>query len=497
MVTPDRKVRKLMEEYEKTGSVLKAAMRSDMDPKTARRYLRSGRLPSQMRVERGWRTRFDPFGEHWGEVEEMLAGAPELEAKVLFEWLCERHPESYHEGQLRTFQRRVRWWRAVSGPGKEVYFPQEHEPGRRLESDFTWMNSLGVTVRGERFNHLLCHCVLSYSNWEWVVVCQSESLLALKKGLQATLLRLGRIPRENWTDHSTAATHVIGCGNEGDWEFNRGYLELMKHFEMKPRTITVSRPHENGDVESANGALKRRIAQHLLLRGHRDFGSVEEYVGFVEGVLDRANRLRRKRLAEELAVMRVLDVRLLPEYVEGDVRVTSWSTINVSGNPYSVPSRLIGEKVRVRSYEDHVEVYYHGTHQLTMARVVGEGNHAINYRHVIEWLLRKPGAFRHYRYRQEMFPTAQFRWAYDALCESHAERVADLEYLRILYHAAQTMESLVEKALTQLRVCGVVPRWDAVFKLVPAARPELPELTPLVVNLAEYDHLLARAEVVV
>jgi len=175
MVTPDRKVRKLMEEYQKTGSVSRAALRADMDRKTARKYLRSGKLPSQMRVQHTWRTRPDPFEKHWVEAEAMLSEAPELEAKALFEWFCERHGGVYHEGQLRTFQRRVRRWRALRGPAKEVYFPQEHVPGRRLETDFTWMNSLGITINGEPFKHLLCHCVLSYSNWQWAVVCHSGS----------------------------------------------------------------------------------------------------------------------------------------------------------------------------------------------------------------------------------------------------------------------------------------------------------------------------------
>jgi hypothetical protein len=250
MVTPDRKVRKLMEEYQKTGSVSKAALRADMDRKTARKYLRSCKLPSQMRVPHTWRARPDPFEKHWAEAEAMLVEAPELEAKALFEWLCERHGGVYHEGQLRTFQRRVRRWRAQKGPAKEVYLPQEHEPGRRLETDFTWMNSLGITINGEPFKHLLCHCVLSYSNWQWAVVCHSESLLALRKGLQTTMTRMGRVPAENWTDHSTAATHAIGSGKDGAWEFNRSYLDMMRHFGMEPKTISVGKPHENGDVAS-------------------------------------------------------------------------------------------------------------------------------------------------------------------------------------------------------------------------------------------------------
>lgn len=237
MITPDRKVRKLMEEYQKTGKLLRASLRADLDPKTARKYLRAGKLPSQLKVDHTWRTRSDAFVRDWPEVKAMLEDAPELEAKTLFEWLCERHPGSYHEGQLRTFQRRVRQWRAMEGPPKEVYFPQQHEPGVRLETDFTWMNRLRITINGEAFPHLLCHCVLAYSNWEWAVVCHSESMLALKKGLQATLLRLGHVSKEHWTDHSTAATHTIGSPQEGAWEFNKTYVDMMAHFGMEPRTI--------------------------------------------------------------------------------------------------------------------------------------------------------------------------------------------------------------------------------------------------------------------
>jgi hypothetical protein len=285
-------------------------------------------------------------------------------------------------------------------------------------------------------------------------------------------------------------------GQEGPWAFNVQYLELMGHFGIEPRTIEVAEPHENGDVESANGVLKRRIEQYLLLRGHRDFESVEAYEWFLEGVLEKANRLRSRRLGEELAVMRQLDVRLLPEYVEEQPRVTAWSTVQIDRNTYSVPSRLKGEKVRARVYENRVEIHYHGVHQLSMPRLTGEGKHAVNYRHVIDSLLRKPGAFRHYRYRSDLFPTAAFRWAYDTLCEHCSPRTADLEYLRVLSHAARTMESGVDKALVELKQRGILPRWNAVAEFAPAPRPDLPDLPALEVDLAEYDHLLNATEVV-
>jgi hypothetical protein len=495
MVTPDRKARKLMEEYQKTGSLSKAALRADLDRKTARKYLKSGKLPSELRQERHWRTREDPFTEHWPEVRAMLEVAPELEGKTLFEWLAERNPGAFEEGQLRTFQRRVREWRALEGPPKEVYFPQAHEPGKKMETDFTRMHLLGITIAGQPYPHLVCHCVLTYSNWQWATVCHSESLLALRKGVQAALLHLGRVPVEHWTDNTTGATHAIKSEKQHPRDFNEKYMNMMRHFGMTPKTINISKPHENGDVESANNAFKRRMEQHLLLRGHRDFSDVSTYEAFLGAVLEKANRLRCRRLSEELAVVRLLNVRMLPEYVDDEIRVSSWSTVHVARNSYSVPSRLIGEKVRARQYEDRIVIFYHGIRQLSMPRLAGEGKHAINYRHVIYWLVRKPGAFGNYRYRQDMYPTVEFRWAYDALCDACSSRVADMEYLRILKHAADTMEIRVQDTLSRMRAEGKVPRWNLVLEQTPTPSPEVPSLAALKVNLSIYDHLLSMKEV--
>jgi hypothetical protein len=490
MMTPDRKVRKLMEEYQKTGNLLKAALRSDLDPKTARKYLKAGKLPSQMRVEHTWRTHPDPFEKHWGLCEGMLDDAPELEAKFLFEWLCREHPDEYQEGQLRTFQRRVRQWRALKGPEKEVFFPQVHEPGVRMATDCTHMDKLGVTINREPFSHMLCHCVLTCSNWEWATICHSESLLALRRGIQAAVFRLGHVPRENWTDHSSAATHNPTREDGSRRPFNQEYLDLMDHFGMTPRTIQVDSPHENGDVESLHGALKRRIKQHLLLRGSSDFESVDAYRRFLEQVLEKANGGRSERLAEELERMPVLRASRLAEYNEYRCRVRSWSTITVKRRIYSVPSRLIGETVSARRYEDRLEIYYNGVHQLTVPWISREGGHYINYRHLIGWLVRKPGAFRQYRFREELFPSDLFRWAWECLSENLSERTADREYLQLLHHAARTMQCEVEAVLLSLRRDGELPRLDRVLQECRPAVSEPPWLEPLVVSLRDYDSLL-------
>ena len=444
-----------------------------MSPNTARKYLRAGRLPSELEAPRTWRTREDPFAEDWAELRARLAEAPELEAKTLFEDLLRRKPDGYTPGQLRTLQRRVKQWRAQEGPPKRIFFPQVHRPGEAMQTDFTWANALGITIGGEPFPHLLCHPVLPYSNWEWATVCQSESMAALRRGVQAALVRLGRAPTYHQTDNSTAATHDLRTGKRG---FNAEYVALVEHFGMIPRTIEVGEKEQNGDVEALNGVLKRRLDQQLLLRGSREFETVARYEGWVQTCLEAANRLRAARVAEELAAMRPLPAARLPEFVEQDVRVTAWSTIRVKHNAYSVPSRLAREVVRVRIFEERLEVCFGGAPQLTVARLPGRNGHRINYRHIIWSLVRKPGAFARYRYRDELFPSPAFRRAYDALRDAQAVRKADVEYLRILHLAASTMESDVDQALERLLAAGTVPTAEAVRALVAPERPDVPAL---------------------
>ena len=495
MRVTDRQVRKLFMEYQKSGRIQMAAIKAGMNRDTAAGYVANGQLPSERVVERDWRTRPDPFEAHWAEAETMLKEAPELEGKALFEWFSERHEGQYNEGQLRTFQRHVRRWRALHGPEKEVYFPQEHRPGIRMETDFTGLQSLGVTILGEASDPMICHSVLTYSNWQWGTLCLSESFLSLRKGLQAALVQLGHVPAEHWTDNTTAATHKLGGDEQGRRGFNGSYIHLTEHLGLDPHTINRAEPHENGDIESANGAFKRRLEQHLLLRGNRDFEDRDAYRRFIEDVFHKANRHRRKRLAEELAIMRPLRVALLPEYVEEDVLVNRWSTIQTDRRVYSVPSRLIGETLRVRRHEERVEVYLSGIRQLVMPRLTGEKRHAINYRDIIGWLIRKPGAFAQYRFRADLFPSLVFRRAFDRLCKDCAPRTADLDYLRILRQAAQTMESDVERVLVDLEERNICPQWSAVQEFWPPPQPmAVPDLMPLTVELAAYDTLLQEVQ---
>ena len=476
-----------MDEVTRGTKIGVAALRAGVDRKTARKYLAVGKLPSELAKLRTWRTRQDPFEEDWPQVEAMLEDAPEFEAKTLFEWLMQEQPDRYETGQLRTLQRRIRRWRAQAGPPKEVFFAQLHRPGERAQTDFTWATELEVTIAGELFEHMLCHVVLPYSNWEWATICRSESLAALRRGVQDAFFELGRVPQEHQTDNSTAATHDLRTGKRG---FNEEYLALMRHLSMHPVTTGVGEKEQNGDVEALNGALKRRLKQHLLIRGSRDFESVEAYEAWLVGVLKQGNELRSKRLLEELAVMRPLNVIRLPEFSEVEVRVTTWSTIRVKVNTYSVPSRLIGERVRIRIYDDRLEVYYAGQRELVTERLRGRNGHHVDYRHIIDSLVRKPGAFARYRYREDLFPSLVFRRTYDALRAKRSERGADLEYLRILHLAARSLESAVAVTLEAFLEEGVVPDVDAVQAIVAPVQPEVPVLELAGVDLSEYDALL-------
>jgi len=494
----DAQTRKLMEEMSKHGKIGLAAMKAGMDRKTARKYVAAGKLPSEMARPRDWRTREDPFAEHWPEVEALVRETPALEAKTLFEMLTTKYPDRYETGQLRTLQRRVRVWRATQGPDRAVTFAQQHRPGEAAQTDFTSTSELGITIAGQVFVHLLCVFVLPFSNWLWATVCLSESMAALRKGVQRALFQLGRVPRYHQTDNSTAATHRIPDGKkvffeDGKRPFNDDYLALMRHFGMTPRTTAVGAKEQNGDVESENGAFKRRLEQLLLVRGSRDFEDVAAWQAFVDGAARTRSAGRCTRVAEDLAAMRELNVAKLPEYVEEDVMVSEWSTIRVKNCAYSVPSRLIGEMLKVRLYEDRIEARFGDKVQLECERLIGRNQHRIDYRHVIWSLVRKPGAFARYVYREEMFPSLVFRRVYDAIQTPHHGVKGDLEYLRILHLAASTMQSDVETVLADILAAGKPIESEAVkARVTTSLRPAVPEMVAPEIDLGAYDALLGQ-----
>jgi hypothetical protein len=443
-------------------------------------------------MDRDWRTRVDPFAEVWPELELLLQANPGLEGKTLFADLQRRFPGRFEDGQLRTLQRRIKQWRAVQGPPREVFFDQRHHPGRLGASDFTHCTDLRVTINGVPFEHMIYHFVLTYSNWEAGTVCFSESYESLSEGLQNALWQLGGVPQLHRTDRLTAATPPGGDGSE----FRQRYQALLSHYGLKGQVINTRKAHENGDCEQGHHRFKRALDQALMLRGSRDFQGRREYADFLRGLFGQLNAGRRRRLAEELPLLRPLPAGRLEACQRLVVRVDRGSTIHVGGNTYSVHSRLIGERVEARLFADKIEVWYAQKKVEELPRLRGKGKHHIDYRHVIDWLVRKPGAFADYRYQAQMFPSSRFRLAYDALVSQQPKRSVK-EYLQILHLAARHSEAGVEAALSRLLDAGQPLSAAAVEKELRqrdrAASPAEVKVGP--VDLSLYDGLLEGKEV--
>jgi len=472
-----------------------AAAKAGMSEKTARKYRKSGKLPSQCKVIHDWRTRPDPLDqEDWRWVEEVLENNGGIEAKTLFEVLQREHPGKYQDGQLRTFQRRVKLWRALKGPGNEVFFPQVYKPGEWCESDFTRMKPLGVTINGIPFEHMLYHFVLCYSNWETGTVCFSESYASLSAGLQNALWKLGGVAKHHRTDNLTSAVNPVGNPEV----FTDNYRGLAKHYGFESQKIQPGHPNENGDIEKRHHCLKKAVDQALMLRGSRDFASRGEYEQFLQKLFDQLNSGRTERLKEELAALRQLPRKRHDDYTEVACKVTRFSTIRILKNSYSLHSRLIGERVKARIYADHIEVWYAQRKIERLPRLRGKNGHHINYRHIIDWLVRKPGAFKNYRYKEDLFPTSQFRIAYDLLCSQHGSKQGNKHYLKILKLAAKKSETLVNESLRFLVRRGDVIDYKTVEAMVESGLrpPEVTDVHVEQVDLSIYDELLEYQEAI-
>jgi len=484
----DEQVRNLMKliNQEKTSKM--AAAKAGMSEKTARKYRQSGKLPSQVQAAHIWRTRQDCFEADWPWIKELLEYNHGLEAKTIFEVLQRREPGKYQDGQLRTLQRRIKYWRATEGPSREVFFPQIYYPGEWAGSDFTHMTSLGVTIKGMPFDHMIYHFVLCYSNWETGTVCFSESFESLSVGLQNALWQLGGVPKFHRTDNLTAAVRPVGNPEV----FTDAYRALVSHYGIISCKTQPHSPHENGDVEQRHHRFKRALDQALMLRGSRDFTSRQEYESFLQKLFEQLNSGRRDRLQEEMKVLHQLPSRRQGDYRERDCKVGPASTIRVLKNTYSVYSRLIGETVTIRIYAEYLEVWYGQRKMDNLPRLRGEKGHYINYRHIIDWLVRKPGAFEHYRYKEDLFPSSQFRMAYDLLREQQGIKVGNKQYLKILALAAQENETAVNESLRTLLHQGRPITFETVEAWVRSDQkpPELTDVAVEEVDLQVYDRLL-------
>ncbi|WP_163561018.1 IS21 family transposase [Halomonas sp. NO4] len=477
-----------------------AAAKAGLSVRTARRLERRAESPEPP-APRHWRTRPDPFAGVWEEtLVPQLATTPDLQALTLLEWLQEQHPGQYPDSLLRTLQRRVKGWRAAHGPDKEVMFPQTHGPGLRGLSDFTELKGIVITVAGDPLDHRLYHFRLAYSGWCYVrVVLGGESYPALAEGLTRALERLGGVPAEHRTDSLSAAFRNLG--KEVETDLTARYAALCTHYGMTATRNNRGRGHENASIESPHGHFKRRLQQRLALRGSPDFASLDDYQAFLDEVVAAINRRNAARITVERGALRPLPSRPGTDYTELTVRVTTSSTIQVRRVLYSVPSRLIGERLRVHLYDDRLVLHHAQQVLLTLTRLHATAEsgrlRVIDYRHVIGWLVRKPRALAGLTFRDELLPSADWRELYTRLTAEWpvteaCKRIVGALALAAEQDQAEAIATYWLGALQRGR-SPTLAELQARFAATPSDTIPFPKVTQH--EIASYDHLLPSAMV--
>ena len=403
-----------------------AAIRAAFSPATAYRIEKDPRTASQNKEPRG-RRRPDPLADIFdSEVVPMLVQAPGLRSVAIFEEMQRRHPD-LRAGIRRTLERRIRAWRAINGAQRPVIFRQVHEAGRMGLSDFTEMGDLGICVAGAPLAHRLYHFRLACSGFEHAhVILGGESYVALAEGLQNALWALGGAPREHRSDSLSAAFRNLDRAARED--LTKRYDALCAHYRMEPSRNNRGVAHENGSIESPHGHLKSAVGDALLLRGTAEFGDLGAYRRFIDEIVGRKNARNLKHIDAERAMLQPLPPTRTCDYEETLVYVSSTGGFTLRKVFYTVPSRLIGHRLRVRLYDERLELFLGGTPLMGLerGRAGGNGKHGyvVDYRHVIHALRRKPMALGSLVYRDQLFPREAYRHMFERLRERSGERVA-------------------------------------------------------------------------
>jgi hypothetical protein len=480
--------------YRQTLSAEAAAAKAGFSTASAYRIEDDPRLPSQKKVPRG-RRRPDPLEPYWdAEIVPILEAAPGIRAIGVLAELRRRHPE-LNPNIRRTLERRINAWRALHGPEQDVIFRQEHEPGRLGLSDFTDTSALGISIAGQPLAHRLYHFRLAFSGFEHAhVVLGGESFVALAEGLQNALWALGGVPKEHRSDSLSAAFRNLTADAQQD--LTQRYQNLMRHYEMEPSRNNAGVAHENGSIESAHGHLKEALEDALLLRGSRDFADLDAYRAFVDETVGRRNANNRKRIALEREALASLPQRRTADFEEKVVTVTSSGGFILRRVFYTVPSRLIGHRLRVRIFDDRLECFLGATQVAVLRRgqpvSESKGGHVVDYRHVIHALRRKPMALNNLVYRDQLFPRPAYTRAFEVLRERCDDRHAckvTVELLALAHERACEAE-LADVIAADLEA-GRLPDLAALrARFRPSATP-IPKVAVELVPLGSYDELAA------
>jgi hypothetical protein len=344
------------------------------------------------------------------------------------------------------------------------------------------MDSLGICIAGKSFSHRLFHFLLPYSQWEAIRICTTESFDTLTQGFEQAVFELGGVMPVHRTDNLAAATQKLGSSRT----FTERWEAFLAHYQVKPSRNNPGQSQENGSVEKSHDLFKNAVNQHLLLRGSRDFSSLENYECFLKQIQTQRNKARQTRLAEELLYLKPLPERRWQDPIIFAARVSPSSTLQVLGCTYSVPSRLISYTLRVQVYPQVITLYYGQKKLLELPRIAAGA--AIDYRHIIDSLIRKPGAFAQYQYREQLFPTLTFRWAFDELTAAKPA-TASKEYLKLLQLAKLHGESQVVAALMLCQESYQLPESQCVSHyLQPPCWPRV-TVEVAVPDLSRYDAL--------
>ncbi len=463
---------------------------------TAYRFEKDPRLPSQKKTRRE-RRRPDPLADVWGsEVVPLLEAAPGLRPIAIFEELQLRHPQ-LSAGTRRTLERRIQGWRAINGPDREVIFRQDHPPGRMGLSDFTEIGDLGVSIAGQPFAGRLYHFRLPFSGFEHAhVVLGGESFVALAEGLQNALWALGGVPEQHRTDSLSAAFRNLDADAKRD--LTERYEALCLHYGMTPTRNNLGVAHENGSIESSHGHLKKKLADALLLRASRDFDDLARWRGFVDEIVARGNARNAKRIEQERLALKALPDRKTADYEEVLVDVTSCGAFTLRKVFYSVPSRLIGQKLRVHLHDDRLECFQGSTPILTLRRgrpdPSGKHAHVVDYRHVIHSLRRKPMALINLVYRDQLFPRPVFARTFDALLAASSEKAACRAMVGILALAHErACEAELALALQADLDRGVLPDLAALIERFRPRDAAVPDVVVTLPSLTLYDQITTNA----
>lgn len=476
-----------------TNSIAVAAAKAGFSTATGYRITREPVLPSQRGTTRD-RRRPDPLADIFdSEIVPLLKAAPGLRAVAIFEEMRRRHPE-LDPGVRRTLERRIRSWRAIHGPEQEVIFRQVHEPGRLGLSDFTEMCELDVSVAGQPLDHRLYHFRLIWSGFEHAhVILGGESYVALAEGLQNALWALGGAPAEHRSDSLSAAFRNLEAQARAD--LTTRYDALCAHYGMAPTRNNRGIAHENGGIESAHGHLKAAIRDALLLRGSRDFDDLAAYRRFIDEIVAAKNRRNGARIDAERAALQPLPDRRTSDYEETIVTITSTSSFTLRKVFYTVPSRLIGHRLRVRLYDDRLDLFIGGTHLMTLPRgramPNGTHGHVADYRHVIHSLRRKPMALMKLVYRDQLFPREAYRRTFERLIEALPDRTACRVMVDLLSLAHErACEAELADVLSAELATGRLPDIAALRERFAPDPAALPEVVVQLVPLSAYDTLL-------